>query len=131
VLLCLNEALVFLSLVSRVGFYARISEPRIAGTYMTLVSTIGNLGKNLSSTLVLYIANWLPRPHVYSIEVGACFLLGFIWISFTWHLIRHLDELPVEKWYLEPSVPMSMPLLTANSYTNITESNGNVSAFNT
>ncbi|CAF1553411.1 unnamed protein product [Rotaria sp. Silwood1] len=106
VLLCLNEALVYLMTVSCIGFYARISEPRIAGTYMTLLGTISNLGHSLSSTLVLYIANWLPKPYAYSIEVGTCILLGFIWIGLTWRIIRRLDALPVEEWYLEPSLLM-------------------------
>ncbi|CAF1184989.1 unnamed protein product [Rotaria sp. Silwood1] len=99
-------ALVYLMTVSCIGFYARISEPRIAGTYMTLLGTISNLGHSLSSTLVLYIANWLPKPYAYSIEVGTCILLGFIWIGLTWRIIRRLDALPVEEWYLEPSLLM-------------------------
>ncbi|CAF1024822.1 unnamed protein product [Rotaria sordida] len=103
-LLCLNETLVYLMTVSSIGFYARISEPRIAGTYMTLLATISNLGHSLSSTLVLYIANWLPKSYAYSIEVGTCILLGFIWIGLTWRIIKRLDALPVEEWYLKPSL---------------------------
>ena len=106
ILLCLNETLVYLMTVSCIGFYARISEPRIAGTYMTLLATISNLGHSLSSTLVLYIANWLPKSYAYSIEVGTCILLGFIWIGLTWRIIRRLDALPVEEWYLESSLLM-------------------------
>ncbi|CAF3297964.1 unnamed protein product, partial [Rotaria sp. Silwood2] len=75
ILFCMNQAAVYIMVVSRVGFSARISEPQIAGTYMTLLSTISNLGQSFMSTLVLYIASWLPASHVYSIEVTGCVLL--------------------------------------------------------
>ena len=101
-LLCLNEAVLYIMIVSRVGFYARISEPRIAGTYMTLLAALSNLGHSLLSTSVLYIANWLPKSHAYSIEVGICLLLGTIWIVFFRQTMKHLERLPVEEWYLEP-----------------------------
>ena len=73
---------------------------------MTLLATISNLGHNLSSTLALYIANSLPKSYAYSIEVGACFILGFIWIGLTWDLLKRLDRLPVEEWHLNSSLSM-------------------------
>jgi hypothetical protein len=114
-ILCLNETLVYLLKASRIGVYARISDPHIAGTYMALLATISNLGQNLSSTLVLYIANWLPKPHAYSIEVGACFILGSIWIILIWRMMKRLDKLPLEEWYLKPSVPISISSVTISS----------------
>jgi hypothetical protein len=86
------------------------SELCIARTYMTLLVTIAYLVQNLSSTLVLYIANWLPKPHAYPIEVGAYFLFDFIWIGLNWTILRRLDGLPVKKWYLKPSLAMSMSI---------------------
>jgi hypothetical protein len=107
VLLCLYEIFVYLMLGAYLGFYARISELHIAGTYMTLLVTISNLGKSLSSTLVLYIANWLPKSHAYSIEVGACLILGSIWICITWRIMIRLDKLPIKEWYLKSSLSVS------------------------
>jgi Acetyl-coenzyme A transporter 1 len=103
VLLCLNEGFNCLLLSARVGFYARVSEPRIAGTYMTLLGTMSNIGQRVSSTLVLYIANWLPKSHAYSIEVAACCLLGCIWIIVTWPVMRRLSSRPIGEWHLQPS----------------------------
>jgi hypothetical protein len=103
ILFCVNQAVTYIMVVSRVGFCARISEPQIAGTYMTLLATISNLGQSLLSTLVFYVASWLPRSQAYYIEVGGCLLLGFIWIRFFWRTLRHLDRLAVEEWYLKPS----------------------------
>ncbi len=81
-------------IVSRIGFYAQISEPHIAGTYMTLLATISHLGQSFLLTLVFYIASWLPKSHAYSIEVGGSFLLGLMWIGLFWRTIRRLDKLP-------------------------------------
>ena len=39
--------------VSVMGFFARISDPKIGGTYMTLLNTVYNLGGNWPNTLVL------------------------------------------------------------------------------
>ncbi|CAF0951926.1 unnamed protein product [Adineta steineri] len=125
-LLCLNEGLVYIITVSRVGIYARISDPHIASTYMTLLATISNLGQSISSTVVLYLANWLPKPHAYSIEVGICFILGCIWIGFMWRLMTRLDQLPREEWHLtsSPSIPISTS--TTHSQANIIEGSVNV-----
>jgi len=44
--------------VSCMAFYARVSDPVVGGTYMTLLNTITNLGGNWPSTLAL----WLVDP---------------------------------------------------------------------
>lgn len=102
ILFCLNESVHYVMIVSRVGFNARISEPRIAGTYMTLLAALSNLGHSFLSTLVLYIADWLPKSHAYSIEVGICLILGAIWIRSFRQTLKDLEKLPIEQWYLEP-----------------------------
>jgi len=99
-LFVINETIIYLQLVARVGFYAQISEPRIGGTYMTLVSTLGNIGQSVSSSAVLYLANWLPKKHAYSIEVAICTVIGIVWLLFTWRMMRQLQALPIRKWYL-------------------------------
>ncbi|CAF1129391.1 unnamed protein product [Adineta steineri] len=108
ILFCMNQAALYIMVVARVGFCARISEPEIAGTYMTLLATISNLGQSFLSTLVLYIANWLPKTHAYSIEVGGCIIFGLIWIRLFWYTLRDLDNLPVEEWYLKPPTDVNI-----------------------
>lgn len=119
IFLCLNETFVYIITVSRCGVYAKVSDPRFAATYMTLLATISNLGQSISSTSVLYIANWLPKPHAYSIEVGVCIILGLIWISLIWRLMSRLDALPVQEWYLKLS--LSTPPSTASSQPTLIE----------
>lgn len=112
-LLCLNEACVYILKGSRVGFYARISDPRLTGTYMTLLGTMVNLGQNVSTTVVLYIADRLPKAHAYSIQVAVCFVLGCVWIALLWRLLKRLDQLPVEEWHLKELASSSVATLTA------------------
>jgi nitrate/nitrite transporter NarK len=99
-LFVINETIIYLQLVARVGFYAQISEPRIGGTYMTLVSTLGNIGQTVSSSVVLYIADRLPKQHAYSIEVVGCTVIGVVTLLLTWRMMHQLQALPVDKWYL-------------------------------
>ncbi|CAF4185991.1 unnamed protein product, partial [Rotaria magnacalcarata] len=75
------------------------SEPRIGGTYMTLVSTLGNIGQTVSSSVVLAIASKLPKKHAYSIEVAGCTVLGIFWLLLTWRMMHRLQSLPIQKWY--------------------------------
>ena len=66
-----NEATIYLMLVSRVGFCARISDPAVGGTYITLLSMVGNFGASLTTSIVLYVAGWIqPETRSYPILVG-------------------------------------------------------------
>jgi len=99
-LFVIHETIIYLQLVARVGFYAQVSEPRIGGTYMTLVSTVGNIGQSVSSSAVLYLADLLPKKHAYSIEVAGCTVIGIVWLLFTWRMMHRLQALPINEWYL-------------------------------
>ena len=50
---------------------------------------------------MFYIANCLPKSHTYIIEVGACFLLGLIWIQLFYKTIKCLDALSTDDWCLK------------------------------
>ena len=43
--------------VTQIAFHARISDPAIGGTYMTLLNTICNLGSNWPGTLALWFVD--------------------------------------------------------------------------
>ena len=99
-LFVINETIIYLQLVARVGFYAQISEPRIGGTYMTMVSTLGNIGQTVSSSAVLYVADWLPKKNAYFIEVIGCTVIGIVWLLLSWRMMHRLQALPIQKWFL-------------------------------
>jgi len=54
----LHQVAVYSMFVSIMAFHAKVSDPTIGGTYMTLLNTISNLGSNWPATLVL----WLVDP---------------------------------------------------------------------
>jgi hypothetical protein len=97
----INESLIYLMLVSRVGFYARISDPCIGGTYITLLSMLGNLGASLTSSTVLYTAGWIkPDELAYPLLVGIGFVFGCLWLFMQYRTLIHLQTLPIETWHL-------------------------------
>lgn len=128
-LFCLNEIFVSTMTLSIAGASAKVSEVSIAGTYMTLLLTISNLGRSVSSSIALYAADCLPKLQAYSIEVLICFLLGLIWISLTYRLFRRLDELPSEEWSLNVKCPSSSLSSVAHLHPIIFEGSVNVISY--
>ncbi|CAF5029531.1 unnamed protein product, partial [Rotaria sp. Silwood1] len=101
-LLILKESLISLMAASRFGFYARISDSCIGGTYITLLSTLGKLGGGLKSSAVLYTAGWIkPDKLAYPLLVGICVLLGCIWLIVQYRTMLRLQALPIEEWHLQ------------------------------
>jgi hypothetical protein len=102
-LFMLNESLIYLMIVTRVGFFARICDPCIGGTYITLLNTLGNLGGSLLATAVLYLAGCIePEELAYPLLVGICVLLGIAWFTVQWRTMKYLQSLPLDEWYLSP-----------------------------
>lgn len=55
----LHQITVYCMFVSLMAFNASVSDPKIGGTYMTLLNTIANLGGNWPSTLSLWLVDKL------------------------------------------------------------------------
>ena len=45
--------------VAVMAFFARVSDPAVGGTYMTLLNTLSNLGGNWPGTLALWMVDSL------------------------------------------------------------------------
>ncbi|CAF0992405.1 unnamed protein product [Rotaria sordida] len=104
-----------------------VSDPKIGGTYMTLLNTLSNLGSNWISTTVLYAADYLTwktcslggsqcettieekNCHMlggvcrlsidpYYIEVTICTIAGIIWLLWKYQTIVRLQYLPISAW---------------------------------
>jgi PAT family acetyl-CoA transporter-like MFS transporter 1 len=48
----LHQVFVYSMFVSQMAFFATVSDPKIGGTYMTLLNTLTNLGKRKSRFLI-------------------------------------------------------------------------------
>ena len=62
--------------VSIMAFFAKISDPAVGGTYMTLLNTLTNLGGNWPSTLALWMVDPLTAKQCTpgqntTIEIGS------------------------------------------------------------
>uniref|UniRef100_A0A0K0FR48 Acetyl-coenzyme A transporter 1 n=1 Tax=Strongyloides venezuelensis TaxID=75913 RepID=A0A0K0FR48_STRVS len=55
----INDSLQITMFLSIMAFFAKISDPKIGGTYMTLLNTITNLGGTMSGTIILIIIDLL------------------------------------------------------------------------
>ncbi|KAK9744731.1 Acetyl-coenzyme A transporter 1 [Popillia japonica] len=62
----LHQICVYCMFVSIMAFFARISDPLVGGTYMTLLNTLSNLGGNWPATVAL----WLVDPLTWKECVG-------------------------------------------------------------
>jgi PAT family acetyl-CoA transporter-like MFS transporter 1 len=45
--------------VAVMAFFARVSDPKVGGTYMTLLNTLTNLGGNWPATTMLWLVDGL------------------------------------------------------------------------
>lgn len=45
--------------VAVMAFFAKVSDPLVGGTYMTLLNTVSNLGTNWPNTLALWAIDYL------------------------------------------------------------------------
>lgn len=56
---CLHQITLYSMFVSVMAFFARVSDPAVGGTYMTLLNTLANLGGQWPSTLALWLIDFL------------------------------------------------------------------------
>lgn len=88
--------------VSQMAFYNRISDPKIGGTYMTMLNTMSNLGGQWPGTLVLATKGAiesLPGHPDGFFGVALCsLLLGVAWFLLMRRRVSELQAKPKESW---------------------------------
>ncbi|CAF3171164.1 unnamed protein product [Rotaria socialis] len=114
-LLSCNKFFQALRFAAQIGFFASISEPRIGGTYMTLLVTLQNLGFAIHSSIILYVSHWLPKNYDFVIATGICTIIGIIWLGFSIRTLNQLQEIPTHEWYLLP-IKHSDDVMTSNNH---------------
>lgn len=55
----IHQVALYCMFVSFMAFHAQISDPRVGGTYLTLLNTVTNLGGNWCQTLALWLVDGL------------------------------------------------------------------------
>ncbi|CDJ70560.1 acetyl-CoA transporter, putative [Eimeria necatrix] len=100
------------------AFFARVSDPRIGGSYMTFLNTMANIGSQVSRwprAVSLWLMDPLTRrdctgvnvsagekcPVVldgYFVQVGAGVVLGLCWVAIFWPRVKRLQQEPLSSW---------------------------------
>ncbi|GFO42501.1 acetyl-CoA transporter 1-like [Plakobranchus ocellatus] len=122
----LHQVTVYCMFVATMAFHAKISDPLIGGTYMTLLNTVANLGGNWPSTVALGIVDYITwkscstgetcdtkisQEHCvqgggqcsttvegYYILTVVCTILGFLWLRWRSFRLEQLGELKEKAW---------------------------------
>lgn len=69
----LHQVTLYSMFVAVMSFFAKISDPRIGGTYMTLLNTLSNLGGNWPSTIALWLVDSMTLKNcVGNLTMDAC-----------------------------------------------------------
>ncbi|KAK7094194.1 acetyl-coenzyme A transporter 1-like [Littorina saxatilis] len=122
-----HQVFVYMVFVAQMAFHAKISDPAIGGTYMTLLNTVANLGGNWPGTFFLWLVDHLTFKHCdvtglscdtkvteamcseaggkcvittdgYYILTAICFFVGLGWLAWRRNKLRQLDSLPDSAW---------------------------------
>lgn len=78
--------------------------------------------------LSIYRIKEKKKGEIKEVNLGACFVIGLIWVGSMWYLMRRLDELPIEEYDLKPFVPTPVSWTTTSSQMKIIEGGVNVSS---
>jgi PAT family acetyl-CoA transporter-like MFS transporter 1 len=89
--------------VAQMSLVSRVADPRIGGTYMTLLNTLGNIGGTWTQTIAFPATQALTVGGVdgYYVLTALCMLCGFAWSSVGTPKMLALQKLPTESWRLE------------------------------
>lgn len=123
----IHQVALYSMFVSQMAFHAKISDPAIGGTYMTLLNTLANLGGNWPATVALWLVEGLTWKSCnggpgqcsstaeskactsaggscqteidgYYIESFLCVVIGIFWYLWRQRRVRQLDRLPLDAW---------------------------------
>ncbi|XP_003372630.1 acetyl-coenzyme A transporter 1 [Trichinella spiralis] len=87
--------------VSQMAFHAKVSDPTVGGTYMTLLNTVANLGGNWPLTVALSLTELVTCDVLvdgYMVLIGCGFVVGCFWKLFCGKLFEQLQHLDKRSW---------------------------------
>ncbi|XP_029647152.1 acetyl-coenzyme A transporter 1 [Octopus sinensis] len=123
----LHQVTLYCMFVSGMAMSAKVSDPAIGGSYMTLLNTVNNLGGNWPATISLWLVEsltikacssdnsscsdavnaeictekggtCLTKIDGYYIEIAFCLVVGFIWYFNRRSTINRLQNLKADHW---------------------------------
>jgi PAT family acetyl-CoA transporter-like MFS transporter 1 len=86
---------------SKMTFFARVSDPIIGGTYMTVLNTISNIGGNIAGQVSYRLAQATTIPDVFDgfyVVVAFATVYGFLWLKYFGRTLTELERRNEEEW---------------------------------
>jgi len=96
-----HQLFIYSMFVSVMAFHARVSDPSIGGTYMTLLNTVSNLGGNWPATIALWGIEPLSNLGLgdgFYIESALCAIIGIAWFTIARPRLIKLQSLDPKNW---------------------------------
>jgi PAT family acetyl-CoA transporter-like MFS transporter 1 len=97
----IESAVMQVAFVSKMTFFARVSDPAIGGTYMTVLNTISNIGGNVASQVSYRLAQLGSVEGVidgFYVVVVFTTIYGFVWLKFFGPRLSNLERRPENDW---------------------------------
>lgn len=97
---------------AQMAFFAKVSDPAIGGTYMTLLNTLSNLGSMVASQVALRsidgIGKVIPTEETvdgFVLVSAASVVYGVLWTLYFRHVLLKLEAAPLSQWSLSRVSP--------------------------
>ena len=103
----ISSGLMQVAFVSKMTFFAKVSDPGIGGTYMTVLNTISNIGGNVASQINYRLVDFANLPELgidgFYVVVAFATIYGFVWIRYFGTKLTKLERLPNSQWRIGAS----------------------------
>mmetsp|Transcript_118993 Transcript_118993/g.379459 ORF Transcript_118993/g.379459 Transcript_118993/m.379459 type:complete len:470 (-) Transcript_118993:574-1983(-) len=92
--------------VSQMAFFARVSDPALGGTYMTLLNTLANLGGMWPPTVTFFLVDGLTckepdcrmQSDGFYVVATLCMVIGAGWYTLGAPVVRRVQTWKLEDW---------------------------------
>ena len=99
---CAGAAASAVVFVAQMAFFNRVADPRIGGTYMTMLNTLANLGSQWPGTVVLATKGAIEKlpgqPNGFYAVTSCSVVLGLLWLHYMQGRACALQARPREDW---------------------------------
>lgn len=101
ILSSVESAVMQVMFVSKMTFFARVSDPAIGGTFMTVLNTVSNIGSNIAAQLSYWLAQIATVPNVidgFYIVVVFATVYGIVWLRIFGRSLSELEKRDESLW---------------------------------
>ena len=94
--------------VAQMAFFNQVSDPKIGGTYMTMLNTLSNLGGQWPGTVVLAtkaaVEKLMPGGDSFTVVTVCSLGIGIAWLAMMSKRINEIQDKPKTSWHTRPAL---------------------------